>query len=247
MLPSPVGLKPDYGIDAPGVVRAFVIGGGTAAIIGGIFWRITGSLPGSMLFISPMLFWPGVTFLMTGLVMIWGSKVGKLRLRNKVIDHLQLQGNEQVLDVGCGRGLMLLGIARKLTTGRAVGIDLWQVQDQSGNAITTTEENARREGIAERVELHTGNMCQLPFEDARFDAVVSSWAIHNVPDKEGRSKAITEIVRVLKPRGKLVIVDISYTYDYLKILQELSFEQIERRGPNFTFVMPSYQLQARKP
>ena len=247
MLPSPPQLKPDFGVDAPGIVALFVVGGGSAAIIGAVIWRLGDSLPGFWQALAPLLLWPGLTFCLTGLVMLWGSKVGKLRVRQRILNQLNLQGHEVVLDVGCGRGLMLLGVASRLTTGRAVGIDLWQTQDQSGNAITTTEENARRAAVAEKVELHTGNMCDLPFDSHRFDAVVSSWAIHNVPDSAGRKKALTEIIRVLKPGGRLVIVDISYTSEYQKVLEELHCPGIHRAGPYFTFFIPSYELWASAP
>ena len=247
MLKSPAGLKPDYGIDAPGIVRLFLLGGGTGVVLAAILWRLAESLPMFWVIIAKMVFWPGLTFLLTGLAMLYGSKVGKLRLRDQLITKLQLRGDEQVLDVGCGRGLMLLGIAGKLTTGRAVGIDLWQAQDQSGNAITTTEENARREGVAERVELHTGDMRELPFNDNHFDVIVSSWAIHNIPAAAGRQKAMQQIARVLKPQGRLVIVDISYVSEYRAELQRLGWTDITRLGPSFQFVLPSYQLWARKP
>lgn len=247
MLASPPGLRADYGIDAPGMVRMFLLGGGAGVAAGCIIWRLSDDLQGIWQIIAPMLFWPGLSLLLTGLIMMWGSKVGKLRLRDQIIGKLSLNGNEQVLDVGCGRGLMLLGLARKLSTGRGVGIDLWQVQDQSGNAITTTEENARREGVAEKVELHTGDMRELPFEDERFDIVVSSWAIHNIPDAAGRQQALQQIHRVIKPGGRLVIVDISYVSEYQAELQRLGWIDLKRAGPTFHFVIPSYQLWGRKP
>ncbi|HQR08384.1 MAG TPA: class I SAM-dependent methyltransferase [Gemmatales bacterium] len=247
MLASPAGLKADYGIDAPELCRLFLLGGGTGVVTGSIIWRLSDDLQGVWQIIAPMVFWPGLSFLLTGLAMVWGSKVGKLRLRDRILDQLHLTGDEQALDVGCGRGLMLLGLARRLSTGRGVGIDLWQAQDQSGNAITATEENARREGVAEKVELHTGDMRELPFENKRFDIVVSSWAIHNIPDVAGRVQAIQQIDRVLKPGGQLVIVDISYIGEYQKELHRLGWTDLKRVGPTFHFVIPSYQLWGRKP
>lgn len=242
MLPSPPDLKADYGIDAPGIVRTFALGGLVGMILSGIVLRLGESLPSYVQSITWALLFMSLTAFLTGLVMLWGSRVGKLKLRDRIIAELNLQGTEQVLDVGCGRGLMLLSIAKQLTTGRAVGIDLWQTQDQSGNAITTTEENARRENVAERVELHTGDMRDLPFEDNRFDVIVSSWAIHNIPTKEGRQQAIQQIHRVLKPAGKLVLVDISYIAEYQAELHRLGMTALQRRGPTFHFVIPSYQL-----
>src|SRR5438552_5811389 len=163
MLPSTTHLNPDYGIDAPSVVRNFALLGAAGVGIGLFCWVFRSSFAPWSYALANMSFWPGLAFLFTALAMIYGSKIGKLHFRDRLVAALNLQGNERVLDVACGRGLMVLGVAKKLTTSRAVGIDLWQTQDQSGNAITTTEENARRENVAERVELHTGDMRQLPF------------------------------------------------------------------------------------
>src|SRR5450432_2064579 len=122
MLKSPTGLKPDYGIDAPGIVRLFLLSGGAGVVLGLLLWGRGSDWPAYWQILANMLFWPGLSFLLTGMAMLWGSKVGKLHLRDTIINKLDLRGGEQALDVGCGRGLMLLGLAGKLTSGRAVGI-----------------------------------------------------------------------------------------------------------------------------
>src|SRR5204863_1576997 len=91
-----------------------------------------------------------------GLWMIYDSKIGKVREREYYLDRLTWRGDERVLDVGCGLGLFLIGAAKRLTTGRAVGIDLWQAEDLSGNTPDGTRNNAKIEGQAEKVEVHTG-------------------------------------------------------------------------------------------
>src|SRR5262245_9978432 len=102
--------RPDYGVDAPGVVKGFMLFGALAMVVAEVLsWNAF--LPGWAISVLNMLFWPGLSFLLTGLVMYWGSKVGKVRFRNRLIQQLNLQGNERVLDVGCGRGLMLIGAA----------------------------------------------------------------------------------------------------------------------------------------
>jgi ubiquinone/menaquinone biosynthesis C-methylase UbiE len=178
--------------------------------------------------------------------MLWGSKVGKLWLRDRILDGLALRGDEQVLDVGCGHGLLLLGAAKRLTTGKAVGIDLWQKEDQAGNSRDATLENARLEGVADKVELHDGDARNMPFPDGAFDVVVSSWAIHNIYDPGGRTKALREIVRVLKAPGRLALVDIRHTADYIEELRRAGLQQVMRSGPNFLFFIPSHVVTAEK-
>ncbi len=57
--------------------------------------------------------------------MVWSSRVAKLKLRDRLLDSLALKGDEKILDVGCGRGLLLIGAAKRLKTGKATGIDVW--------------------------------------------------------------------------------------------------------------------------
>ena len=168
-------------------------------------------------------------------------------MRDKLLNSISWHGNEKVLDVGCGHGLMLIGAAKRLREGRAVGIDLWQKQDQAGNSREATLLNVRLENVADRVELVDGDARKLPFEENAFDVVVSSWALHNIYDRSGRDAAVREIARVLKPGGRLLIIDIRHTGEYAEVLRQSEMSEVHRTGPNFLFVIPSFALTARKP
>src|SRR5262245_62949698 len=145
---------------------------------------------------------------------LYASKRGKFVVWAELLDQLKLSGDEWILDMGCGRGAILLLAAQRLTTGRAVGVDLWRKGDQSGNSAEVTMSNAVVEGVADRVELHTADMAALPFEDESFDVIVSNLAVHNIKGRVGREKAIEEAVRVLRPGGRLMIADIFATRQY---------------------------------
>jgi SAM-dependent methyltransferase len=210
--------RPNYGLDAPGVVRnMLVIGTCAFAVAAGVRWGI---IPDA-LHIGPVvltLFGTGLgmgfAFVFTALSMIYSSRIGKLKRREWLLDQLDWTGTEQVLDVGCGRGLLLVAAARKLTTGGATGIDIWRSEDLSGNRPEATLANAAAEGVADRVRVDTADMRHMPFPDATFDRVVSSYAIHNIEDADGRKQAITEISRVLKPGGSAMIDDIRHFEQY---------------------------------
>jgi ubiquinone/menaquinone biosynthesis C-methylase UbiE len=153
---------------------------------------------------------------------------GKFVIWSELLDKLGLRGDERVLDMGCGRGAVLLLAAGHLTTGRAIGVDLWRRVDQSGNSVEAARRNAVAERVADRIELHTADMTAIPFEDNSFDVVLSSAAIHNIKGSAGREKAIDEAVRVLRPGGRLVIADVRATGQYHARLTKLGMSEVTR-------------------
>ena len=164
-----------------------------------------------------------------------GTLRGKFVVWAELLDRLNLRGDERILDIGCGRGAVLLMAAQRLTEGRAVGVDLWRSVDQSGNSLEATRRNAVAEGVADRVELHTGDMMALPFDENSFDVVVSSVAIHNIGGRAGREKAIDEAVRVLRPGGRLMIADVRATGQYQARLAKIGMSDVARRGLGWRF------------
>ena len=169
---------------------------------------------------------------------------GKFVVWAGLLDQLHLRGDERILDLGCGRGAVLLMAAQHLVTGRAVGVDLWRSVDQSGNSLEATRRNAIAEGVAERVDLHTGDMRALPFEDNSFDVIVSSFAVHNISGSAGREKAISEAVRVLRPGGRLMIADIRATQQHAAQLTKLGMSEVARRRLGW---QPWWVVTATKP
>src|SRR5215831_5307706 len=137
--------------------------------------------------------------------------------------------------MGCGRGAVLTAVARRLTSGRVTGVDIWSTKDQSGNAKDVTLRNASLEGVSERVHIETGDMRSLPFPDATFDLAVSSLAIHNIPTNADRRKAIAEAFRVMSPGGRLVIADIRATATYADTLWTLGTLDVARHRLGWRF------------
>jgi ubiquinone/menaquinone biosynthesis C-methylase UbiE len=177
-----------------------------------------------------------------GKFVAWGDQLAGLHLR----------GDERILDLGCGRGAVLLLAAGHLTTGRAVGVDIWRKADQSGNSPAAAARNAAAEGVSDRVALVTADMRSLPFDEAGFDVVVSSLALHNIRDLDGRRQALAEAVRVLKAGGRLLIVDIWGTSRYPSELADLGMTGIGRHGLGWRLWWggpwaPTFLVSATKP
>jgi SAM-dependent methyltransferase len=211
-----------YGIDAPYAV-VFM---GVMLVAELVLAIVSGS-------VRPVL---AALFILTILgLYLHGTLRGKFVAWAELLDQLNLRGDERILDLGCGRGAVLLMAAQHLTTGRAVGVDLWRSVDQSGNSAEATRRNAVAEGVADRVELQTADMTALPFEDDSVDVVVSSMAIHNIRGRAGREKAISEAVRVMRPGGRLMIADIRATRPHQEQLARIGLSDVARSRLGWRF------------
>jgi hypothetical protein len=114
-------MKADYGIDAPTVVRNLALGG-LAALLLALF-RVDIPL-GPVIILHTGWYFAAAAMLGESLWMLYYSKIGKYGHRDRMLGKIPWQGDERVLDVGTGRGLLLIGAAKHLTTGRATGIDM---------------------------------------------------------------------------------------------------------------------------
>jgi ubiquinone/menaquinone biosynthesis C-methylase UbiE len=235
--PHPVtpGRRGAYGFDAPYAPIFLTLGGACLlALAAWNVWSADAHSPRRAIAVVG----PGLAalwmFLHAG-VFVHTTRRGKFAVWAELLDRLELKGDERLLDIGCGRGAVLLMAAQRLPRGRAVGVDIWNALDQSGNAEQVTRRNAALEGVADRVELHTGDMRQLPFDDGSFDVVVSSLAIHNLRGAAARAEAIREAARVLKKGGKLAIADIRQTRAYARELEACGLTITERRSLGIRF------------
>ncbi len=204
--------KADYGIDAPGVIRNLFLAGVACAAM---YWILPAFTAGGVkVILMPMWRNAAIGCAAGGVLMLVYSKFMKFRHRDNMLAMVNWRGDERVLDVGTGAGLLLIGAAKRLSTGKATGIDVWSLVDLSGNARERTLRNAEIEGVQGKVEVLDGNATAMKFADATFDVVVSNLVIHNIPSRAARDKACWEIARVLKPGGVAVISDFVNTREY---------------------------------
>ena len=218
-----------YGFDAPQVAVVMLsITGGLLLIAAALFALRVPAAPWIFLV-------AGLALLTTVAIHAHTTLRGKFLVWSGIMSGLGFKGDERVLDLGCGRGAVLIAAAKLVPAGRAVGIDIWSTSDQSGNSAEATERNAKAEGVADRVEVRSGDMRELPFPDASFDVVVSSMAIHNIHEPDGRIAALDEAIRVLRQGGTLAIVDFMVVDEYADHLRRRGMKEVQLRKLGWRF------------
>jgi arsenite methyltransferase len=243
------GTVPNYGIDAPGVMRNLFLFG-TLCLLIGIFAPSPLHL-GPILLNSQTFFWPAGFLIAEGLLFLLYVKVGKFRHRDFMLSLHPWRGDEQVLDVGCGRGLLLAGAAKRIAAvsgpGHATGIDVWSNVDMGGNSAAATQHNLDLEGVSSLCTLISQPAQDMPFPDATFDVIVSNLCLHNIYDAPTRHKALRQIVRVLKPGGVALISDYKRTGEYADQFRNAGMIVQKKRGSLVTTFPPLTVVIARKP
>lgn len=131
---------------------------------------------------------------------LWLSMFGRERaFREKVLGLARLESGDDVLDVGCGTGTLAIAAKRRIgPIGAVCGIDA------SPEMIARAAMKTRKAGID--VVFQNAAAQALPFPDARFDAVLNTVMLHHLPRK-AREQCALEIRRVLKPGGRVLVVD----------------------------------------
>ena len=158
--------------------------------------------------------WPRWTVLMAGVVMAW-ALVGLVLINvafginspmELPTERFLTSGRGRVLDVGAGSGRAAIGVLLARPQATVVGVDIyrgyWGIHDNTPERFMR---NARLAGVADRASARVGDARNLPFGDASFDAVVSSYAIDHL-GRDAAAEAVGEAARVLQPGGELLLL-----------------------------------------
>ena len=130
-------------------------------------------------------------FLSLGIDSVW---------RRKAIKILNTVKPKSVLDIATGTGDVAFEIQKKLETEKLVGLDL------SEGMLKYAREKSKKRGLEDKITFIKGDSENLEFKDNSFEGVIVSFGVRNF---ENINKGLSEIYRVLKPGGKLVILEFS--------------------------------------
>jgi ubiquinone/menaquinone biosynthesis C-methylase UbiE len=145
-------------------------------------------------------------------------------LRDRLRDEAAPAGDERVLDLGAGTGLLTLALAPHVASVTALDI--------SAAMLDRLDAHAASEGLS-NVELVAADMRSLPFDDEIFDLVVSNDAFHHLDDP-AKQLAASEARRVLRPGGRLVLCDMMFSLSLQRRDRRLllaKLRAIAARGP----------------
>lgn len=173
----------------------------------------------------PALGWRWLTPLYDGLLRLGGREK---TFKGRLIAQAGIRAGEAVLDLGCGTGTLAIELKRRQPDAEVVGLD--GDPDMLGRARA----KAHRAGFPLRFD--EGLSWNLPYPDATFDVVLSTLFFHHL-DRPGRSRTLVEVVRVLKPGGRLHVAD--WGRQTSPIMAVLSFpdrvlDGLERTAPAFS-------------
>jgi ubiquinone/menaquinone biosynthesis C-methylase UbiE len=114
------------------------------------------------------------------------------------VEQAACRAGDRVLEIGCGTGSLLLLVKKAQPTADVVGLD------PDPNALAIARRKARRAGV--EISLDQGFADALPYPDASFDRVLSSFMFHHL-SRDVKEKTLREVRRVLKPGGRFHMVD----------------------------------------
>lgn len=173
----------------------------------------------------------GAVLLLIALVYLHATRRGRFRAWSRALGELQLAGDEEILDVGCGRGAVTTLAAARVPHGSVIGVDVWGrtgflAGSRRGAEDQIARSNAAAEGLADRIRYVVGDIDNLNAEGNSFDLVVSGGGLSRVGSGERRVAAVDEAVRVTRPGGRILIGDVRNTGAFAHRLRELGCEEV---------------------
>jgi SAM-dependent methyltransferase len=225
-----------YGIYSPGVLGVFIFG-----IVACFFlYLIFNSL--IIRYIIPLIIL--VLTIIIGLVFYESSSPLRVKRSTILVEFAEPKENSLMLDVGTGRGLVAITLAKACKKCRVIGIDTWSLialSGVSGNTMENAQKNAEIEKVSHKIKFQQADARKLPFSDNTFDLVAAHEFLDNIV--VGRDKVLREIYRVTKRGGKFVFSTVLSKYILLKKCAKLGFKKFQsmwlglKEGPMTYYIL----------
>ncbi len=128
------------------------------------------------------------------------------KIHDLIVAKVNWDGKGKILDIGTGSGSLIIKLAKTFPKSFLTGIDYWGGNWEYSKA--QCQQNAEIEGVSDRIDFLKASAAELPFNDDEFDIIVSCLTFHEVKDTENKTEVIKEALRVLKPGGEFVFLDL---------------------------------------
>jgi len=172
---------------------------------------------GALTFLAWRYKWPRWTAALSAVIALWGiAGFFIVQFAARINQPVELptaqfltSGSGRVLDAGAGSGRATLMVLLSRPGSRVVALDKflagYGIEDNSPRRL---EANMRAAGVADRVEVKTGDVREMPLESGSFDAAVSTYVIDHL-NREGMTRSLAEMARVLRPGGEFLLMVIN--------------------------------------
>jgi SAM-dependent methyltransferase len=170
----------------------------------------------------------------------------KVEAADRLLDGLELRGDEQALDLGCGNGLLCAGLAVRLPRGHVTGVDAWVEHQLLPTSRAIAKRTLTLAGV-KGVSVLTGSVRELPLGDDAVDLAVSRDTLSLLPSNAARAETAAELARVVRPGGRVALLEPSGTAALARSLAEAGFVDVQRSGRWWSVMPPHRLVTAQRP
>ncbi|WNF32035.1 class I SAM-dependent methyltransferase [Aeribacillus composti] len=128
------------------------------------------------------------------------------KIHDLIVAKVNWDGQGKMLDIGTGSGSLIIKLAKAFPESLLTGIDYWG--DDWEYSKDQCQRNAEIEGVSDRINFLKASATKLPFKNDEFDIIVSCLTFHEVKDERNKTEVMKEALRVLKPGGGFVFLDL---------------------------------------
>lgn len=229
-----------YGLDRPRQARGTLSAGMGLGALALVLAFVLGDLggPNGLLVLVLLIAFVATFVISAGLFRT--SRTTKVRAADRMLDGLDLRGDERALDLGCGSGLLCAGLAVRLPEGSVVGVDSWVENDLQPTGRALAKKTLQLAGV-KKVSILTGSVRELPLADASMDLAVSRDVLASLPGKDARREVIEELARVVVPDGRVALLEPFRSRELASLLAAAGFRDV-RRSKRWWILMPPHRL-----